>query len=221
MNIERYIAIGDVHGCHLELERLLQKVQPGSRDQVIMLGDLVNHGPDSRRAVDLARSVNAISLLGNHERRLLRFRLLGDERGLKAVDRATMAQLGPSEWEYLRRMTLFHHLPHLQTVFVHGGFLPGRDWATQDASVVTRIQVVDARGRPRKRSQSPGSPHWAELWRGPPFVVYGHTPRAQYKRLDWSIGIDTACVQGGKLTALIVPTGEVIQVPALHRYIRK
>lgn len=221
MNIERYIAIGDVHGCHEELETLLQKIQPGSRDQVVMLGDLVNHGPDSRGVLALARSVDAISLLGNHERRLLRHHLFGDQRGLKAVDRRTMAQLGPRDWDYLRRMRLFHHLPHLRTVFVHGGFLPGQDWRTQDASIVTRIQVVDDLGRPRKRSQSPGSPHWSELWRGPPFVVYGHTPRQQYERLDWSIGIDTACVQGGKLTALIIPTGEIIQVPALHRYIRK
>lgn len=221
MNVERYIAIGDVHGCHEELEELLTLVQPGSRDQVVMLGDLVNHGPDSRKTIAQARAVNAISLLGNHERRLLRYHLMGDARGLKKVDRQTMAQFGASEWKYLERMALFYHRPELQTVFVHGGFLPGQPWQIQDASIVTRIQVVDASGRPRKRADSPGSPHWSLLWQGPPFVVYGHTPRAQYERRKWSLGVDTACVQGGKLTACIIPSGEIFQVRARCRYLSK
>lgn len=183
------------------------------------MGDLVNNGPDSSRTLALARQAGGMCLLGNHERRLLHYHLTGNERGLKKADRATIAQLRDEDWQLLRRMPLYHHVPDLETVFVHGGFLPGRPWQTQEASIVTRVQVVDALGRPKKRSQSPGSPHWSELWSGPPFVVYGHTPRSHYKRRKWSIGIDTACVQGGALTAFILPAGEIVQVPARRRYI--
>jgi hypothetical protein len=191
------------------------------RDQVILLGDLINNGPDSRKTIALARSVNALSLLGNHERRLL-LHYLGHHAGrLKNADRETMRQLRPAEWDYLLKMRLFHYRPEIQTVFVHGGFLPGQPWQLQDASIVTRIQVIDPAGRPRKRSESPQSPHWSELWQGPPFVVYGHTPRPQCKRLQWSIGIDTGCVQGGRLSAFILPQGNLLQVPARSRYIRK
>ncbi len=221
MIFDRYIAIGDIHGCHAEFAELLHRLSPGPRDQLILLGDLVNNGPDSRKTIALARESHAICLLGNHERRLLRHRLHGDSRELKSADRATIAQLRPADWDFLARMRLFHHLPHLQTVFVHGGFLPHIPWQTQDASIVTRIQVVDAENRPRKRAQSRGSPHWSDLWRGPPFVVYGHTPRPQYRRLEWSIGIDTACVYGGKLTAFILPAGEIVQVSAHRSYIGK
>ncbi len=218
MSIERYIAIGDVHGCHEELHELLEKVNPGPRDQVIMLGDLVNNGPDSHRALVLAREVRAICLLGNHELRLLRYRRAGVSKKLKKTDLKTIPQLTDEDWDHLTRMMLHYYVPELETVFVHGGFLPNHPWMDQPASVVTRIQVVNELGRPRKRSQSPGSPHWSELWEGPPFVVYGHTPRPHYSRLKWSIGIDTACAQGGKLTAFILPAGEIVQVPARRPY---
>jgi serine/threonine protein phosphatase 1 len=216
---ERYIAIGDVHGCHEELETLLKKIGPGPRDQVVMLGDLVNHGPDSHRSLALARETDAICLLGNHERRLLLHRKTGMPRILKKVERETLAQLTEEDWRQLEKMALYHYVPELEAVFVHGGFLPGRPWQIQPADIVTRIQVVDERGRARKRSQSPGAPHWSQLWKGPPFVVYGHTPRPQYSRLQWSIGLDTACVQGGHLTAFILPEKKIVQVKARRSYI--
>lgn len=218
MKIERYIAIGDVHGCHEELQELLEKINPGPADQIVMLGDLVNHGPDSHRALTLAREAGAISLLGNHEHRLLLYRQTGDPKKLKKMDRRTLPQLTGEDWAYLEKMVLTYHIPQLETVFVHAGFLPDQPWEEQPAEVVTRIQVVDKRGRARKRSKKPGAPHWSTLWEGPPFVVYGHTPRTQYQRLEWSIGIDTACVQGGFLTAFILPAGEIVQVPARRPY---
>lgn len=208
-----------MHGCHEELRELLERIGPGSRDQVIMLGDLVNNGPDSHRSLALAREVNAVCLLGNHERRLLLHRRTGNQKLLKKIDRKTIQQLTAEDWSHLEKMVLTHHLPDLETVCVHGGFLPDRRWEAQAAETVTRIQVVDEKGKARKRAASPKSPHWSELWEGPPFVIYGHTPRAQYKRLKWSIGIDTACVQGGMLTAFVLPEEKIVQVAAKRPYI--
>jgi diadenosine tetraphosphatase ApaH/serine/threonine PP2A family protein phosphatase len=115
-------------------------------------------------------------------------------------------------------MPLTHELPELNTVFVHGGFLPGEPWQKQPASVVTRIQVIDTEGRPRKRADAPDGTLWAERWAGPPFVVYGHTPRPDIFKLKWSVGIDTACVLGGHLTAFILPERRFVQVRARRRY---
>lgn len=218
-NFKRHIAIGDVHGCHEELEELLEKIRPGPDDEIVMLGDLVNHGPDGSRCLKLAREANAICLLGNHELRLLNYRRTGDAKLLKRMDRKTVRKLTSDDWAQIENMPLHHHLPELRTVFVHAGFLPDRPWETQPAEIVTQIQVIDKRGRPRKRSKSPKSPHWSTRWRGPPFVVYGHTPRPTCFRLESSIGIDTACVYGGALTAYILPTDEIIQVPAHRSYV--
>jgi hypothetical protein len=101
---------------------------------------------------------------------------------------------------------------------VHGGFLPNRSWKDQPAEIVTRIQVVDKQGHPRKRTDCPTCPSWADLWKGPPQVVYGHTPRCDIHRTPWAIGIDTGCVMGGHLTACILPEVKFVQVRAHKVY---
>ncbi|MCA9079698.1 MAG: serine/threonine protein phosphatase [Planctomycetaceae bacterium] len=71
----RVLAIGDVHGCLDALETLADYVGFGSDDQLIMLGDYVDRGPDSKEVVDwvIERTLdgNCIPLLGNHEIMLL------------------------------------------------------------------------------------------------------------------------------------------------------
>jgi serine/threonine protein phosphatase 1 len=214
----RLIAIGDIHGCHLEFAELLTRIAPTKEDRIILLGDLVNRGPDSRKVIDLARQTAAAALLGNHELRLLKYRKTGDKRYIKDTDLETFQELRPSDWTYLESMSLTFEEPELSTVFVHGGFLPVGAWQKQPAEVVTRIQVVDRDGHLGKRADMPDAPAWADLWSGPPFVVYGHTPREEIYKLKWSVGIDTGCVLGGHLTAYVLPEKRFIQVKARQRY---
>ncbi len=214
----RLIAIGDIHGCHQEFAELLSLLQLTPIDRLILLGDLVNRGPDSHKVIELARANRAVSVVGNHELRLLKYRRTGDERVLKPHDHLTLAQLTASDWEYLEAMKLTIEEPALNTVFVHGGFLPNEPWQRQPAEVVTRIQVIDRDGQPRKRADASNGRLWADLWSGPPFVVYGHTPRPEVYKLKWSVGIDTACVLGGHLTAYILPEKRFVQVKARARY---
>jgi len=214
----RLIAIGDIHGCHQEFAELLERLSLTKDDRLILLGDLVNRGPDSCRVIDLARQYRAISLLGNHELRLLNYRRTKAAYNNKEADAETFSKLRPEDWTYLEAMPLTHYVEELNTVFVHGGFLPDEPWQRQTASVVTRIQVIDRDGQPRKRAEAPESPLWADLWNGPPFVVYGHTPRPEIYKLKWSVGIDTACVMGGHLTAYILPEKRFVQVKARRRY---
>lgn len=214
----RLIAIGDIHGCHQEFADLLQllKLEPG--DQLILLGDLVNRGPDSHRVVELARQHGAISLLGNHERRLLAARRNPDKVKVRDNEKPTYAQLDDADWAYLETMPLTHEVPELNMLFVHGGFLPDRPWREQGADIVTEVQVIDSDGRPCKRREAPEALPWADYWTGPPFVVYGHTPRADVYKLKWSLCLDTACAMGGQLTAFILPERRLVQVKARQRY---
>lgn len=213
----RLIAVGDIHGCHQEFADLLAQLALTSADRLILLGDLINRGPDSNRVIDLAREHATLALLGNHELRFLNCKRTGDEKHLRGGDFETFSKLRPSDWDYLESMALTHHEPELNTVFVHGGFLPDQPWQKQPANVVTRIQVL-ADGRPAKRSEAPDAPYWADVWSGPPFVVYGHTSRPEIYKLKWSVCIDTACVMGGALTALILPEKRYVQVRARRRY---
>ena len=214
----RLIAIGDIHGCPTEFEELLSKLDLHQHDRVILLGDLINRGPDSAKVIALARKHAKLSLLGNHELRLINYRKTGDPTHLKKSDYDTLKQLSSRDWSYMNAMPLTYHDREHGIVLVHGGFLPGQPWQQQPARVVTRIQVIDKEGAPRKRSEAPNAPHWSELWSGPPFVVYGHTSRPDVSRLKWSLGIDTSCAMGGSLTACILPEKKLVQVKAREKY---
>ena len=214
----RLIAIGDIHGCHKEFEDLLAKLDLANDDRVILLGDLINRGPDSAKVIALARQHAKFSLLGNHELRLLNYRKTGDPTHLKKSDYETMKQLSSRDWSYMAAMPLTYHDREHGIVLAHGGFLPEPVWHRQPARVVTRIQVIDKEGNPCKRSDAPTAPHWSQLWSGPPFVVYGHTSRSEVSRLKWSLGIDTACAMGGALTACILPERKIVQVRARETY---
>ncbi len=216
----RIIAIGDIHGCAREFAELLEKLAPGRHDRVVLLGDLINRGPDSAGVIALARKHAHVSLLGNHELRLLNYRRTGDPTHLRKADYETLKQLRRKDWEYLEAMPLTFHDREHDTVLVHGGFLPGIPWRRQPARVVTRIQVISPAGEPEKRSEFPRSPLWSTKWKGPPFVVYGHTPFPRPVRRRWSLGIDTGCAQGGALTACILPERKLVQVKAHEVYYR-
>lgn len=197
---------------------MLSRLALAKGDRLVLLGDLVNRGPNSAKVIDLALENHAISLLGNHELRLLKYRRTQDKKVLKDGDSDTLAMLRDEHWAYLETMVLWVEEPELNTVLVHGGFLPDEPWQRQTAEVVTRIQVVDSEGRPAKRADAPGSPAWADLWIGPPYVVYGHTPRPEVYKRKWSLGIDTACAQGGFLTAYELTEKRFFQVKARQRY---
>jgi hypothetical protein len=77
--VEGYDLIGDVHGCAMTLERLLQKlgyrkhqgVYENSKRRVIFVGDIIDRGPRIREALALVYSMvqkgSAHMVLGNHE----------------------------------------------------------------------------------------------------------------------------------------------------------
>jgi len=73
-------AIGDIHGHTEKLRAALAWIEAdgGPEAQVVVLGDLVDRGPDSRGVIDtliegIARGSNWTVLLGNHDRLFLDF----------------------------------------------------------------------------------------------------------------------------------------------------
>jgi serine/threonine protein phosphatase 1 len=74
----RYLAVGDIHGCHKALTTLAAFVPFQPDDVVIALGDYVNRGPDSRAVLDwlIANQmrINLVALRGNHEIMMLEAR---------------------------------------------------------------------------------------------------------------------------------------------------
>lgn len=71
----REIATGDIHGASASLCLLLSKISPQPTDHIILLGDLIDYGPDSRGVLDQLMALSAKTrvtlILGNHEERFL------------------------------------------------------------------------------------------------------------------------------------------------------
>lgn len=74
----RTIVIGDIHGCSNALQALLECVNPqAGKDQLVLLGDLFDRGPDSYRVFQNVQLLaerfgdGFVLLLGNHEDYLL------------------------------------------------------------------------------------------------------------------------------------------------------
>lgn len=69
--MSRTFAIGDIHGCDAAFESLLAMITPAPDDTLIILGDVIDRGPNSARVLDmllhLEANSNVVFVLGNHE----------------------------------------------------------------------------------------------------------------------------------------------------------
>jgi serine/threonine protein phosphatase 1 len=74
----RTLVIGDIHGCLLALDSLLDVVAPRPEDRLITLGDYVDRGPDSagvlNRLIALFEKGRLIPLRGNHDEMMVQAR---------------------------------------------------------------------------------------------------------------------------------------------------
>jgi hypothetical protein len=221
----RTIVVGDVHGCSSELETLLERVSFGQGDRLVMAGDLVARGPDSPGVLALVRQAGGRSVLGNHEAKLLAWR----ERGtpLRPVHMHVAEALTDEDWEMLGTMPLWLDLPEHGARVVHAGLLPGRPVEQSPRDALLTMRTVDAQGR--WSDSRDGGALWGTLYEGPPHVFFGHHAREDMQLWLHATGLDTGCVYGGHLTALVLGEGEparggesarerTVQVKARRRY---
>lgn len=222
-NTGKAYAIGDVHGCREELERLLSKLAPTPDDCLYFLGDLINRGPDSAGVLRLVRNLpNTRCILGNHELRLLKYRRNSNPTYLKPYDWDTIHQLSDDDWNFMASFERAIELPESGALLVHGGLAPWLHWQEHSIEMLTEIQTVNPTTREAgRRSHVTRGRSWQDLWPGPPFVLCGHTPRKEVYRTKSSLCIDTGCVYGGRLTACDIETQKIIQVKALDDYVVK
>lgn len=220
-SMQRTIVVGDVHGCFEELQLLLGKCGYLKGDRVVLAGDLVAKGPDSQAVVQFARENGILAVLGNHDAFAL-----GHRHEATKVDgvhgrRSYLAKLLPEDWAYLEALPLFLRLGSAQpggaeVVVVHAGAVPGHSLEEQKREHLLSLRSIDDTGAPTSRLLVHFP--WASKWRGPEQLVFGHDAVRGLQRFDFATGIDTGCVYGRMLSALVLPGGEIVQVQALRRY---
>jgi serine/threonine protein phosphatase 1 len=103
-----------------------------------------------------------------------------------------------------------------EALLVHGFFEPGVPLGSQRETVI--LGTLTGEGHLEKRLAAP----WYELYDGPKPIIVGHrdylgTGQPLVHR-DRVFGIDTGCCRGGRLTGLLLPSFELLSVPARQNY---
>jgi hypothetical protein len=215
--VAQTIVIGDVHGCRAELEALLSKLGPARDDALVFVGDLVARGPDSRGVLKLVRELSARVVLGNHEERLVKARAAKRDGSpppkMGKTHQSLFEELEADDWAMLEALPLWLDLPDAGLRVVHAGVVPGLAMERQDPWVLTHVRSLGEDGEPSSKWGTP----WGKSYVGPPHVVFGHNARKHPQVHPHATGLDTACVYGGALTALVLPAGAAIPGPADRR----
>jgi hypothetical protein len=202
--MQRLIVVGDVHGCSSELDALLDQLAVTSTDQLALVGDLVAKGPNSRLVLKLVRELGAAVAVGNHEQRLLEARAAKREgRPLPKLDSTherLLGELTDDDWAMLEALPLWLDLGERYRV-VHAGIVPGVPMPEQDPYHLTHLRSISESGQPSTK----WGPPWGARYTGPPHIVFGHNARRDPQLHPHATGLDTGCVYGGALTALVVP----------------
>jgi diadenosine tetraphosphatase ApaH/serine/threonine PP2A family protein phosphatase len=215
------IIIGDVHGCADELALLLRVCGAGTDDEVVLVGDLVAKGPDSRGVLALVGEIGARAVRGNHDARVLSWRA-AQKQGVPepplSLTHLTVARsLDEREWAMLDGLPLFLRLPQHNALVVHAGLMPGVPVEVQDPELLMNMRSIGPDGSGTKVPDE--GVLWGSLWRGPELVVFGHHASRGLQQHRLAIGLDTGCVYGGSLTAYVLPEGRFVSVPARRQYV--
>ena len=94
----RFAAIADVHGNHLALDAVLADIRANGIRDVVNLGDMASGPLDARRTMDRLMALDAVHVLGNHDRWLI-------DRPVEkmgAWERPAYAQLDAGHLDWLR-----------------------------------------------------------------------------------------------------------------------
>jgi diadenosine tetraphosphatase ApaH/serine/threonine PP2A family protein phosphatase len=223
---DNIVLLGDIHGCLDQLMNLY-KYFPSGRNAIVPLGDLVDRGPFSGEVVRyLAKDRNTYVVMGNHDNGHVRYenhklngtacRMNKKESFLK-----THEELLPEDIAFLASCPQgFTWKSH---VFVHAGVVPDYGVNMQTKGFVCTRFVELKNGRYEMSGtwqdenkvwqHKPEAKRWSEVYTGeikglspekPWKIVYGHANLDDILIENGTYGIDTGCVFGRSLTAMVI-----------------
>jgi diadenosine tetraphosphatase ApaH/serine/threonine PP2A family protein phosphatase len=100
----RFAAIADVHGNYLALEAVLADIRGQGISDIVNLGDMLSGPLDARRTIEILMTLDAVHVLGNHDRYLLD----RPPEKMGSWDRPAHAQLDATHLDWLRAQPKTH-----------------------------------------------------------------------------------------------------------------
>lgn len=197
----RIFAISDIHGCLKTFKALLRQLNLRFEDQIVLVGDYVDRGPDSKGVIDYILELqkngfNIIPLRGNHEEMMIKGLRNSEARfdwlrngGTETADSYLVNDkitIPNTHLQFLEDLPYFRYTD--QFIFVHAGLNMKLLEPLED-----KHSMLWIRG-------------WYERidrqWLGNRIIVHGHTPMPKVK-IEFSlknldrlpvINIDAGCV---------------------------
>jgi hypothetical protein len=228
---------------------LLEKIFLKETDTLVFIGDLIDKGPDSvsvvKRYAALKSKYDVKLILGNHEEKFLRYLKhiengTGKEKEMKGTEEFPflIQNLNKNEIDCIRDSWYVLHFPEIGYVALHGGlvgnisfnfpadyhYLKHNPKEYKGLELITKTRYLSPEGKfVGLGEEKEGDQFWADTYDGKyGKIVFGHQPFMQdgVKEFPFAAGIDSACVFGGKLTAMIIENNNrsYIQVKALRTY---
>jgi len=207
----RTIAFGDIHGCLSALETLLAAINPQREDTLVLLGDYVDRGPQSREVIErlmaLQRECCLVPLLGNHDELMVQvcdgrqevyidWLMFGGNATLESYGTLRPEDIPSAHIEFLRNCRLFYESD--RHFFLHGNYIAELSLGIQPRKTLLWESL---------KVRLPG-PHCSGKT-----AIVGHTSQKNGEILDLGYlkCIDTCCYGQGFLTALDVASGQIWQ----------
>lgn len=218
---DRYYCIGDIHGRLDLYEALIEGIERDdasldpANTQVVLLGDLIDRGPDSagviQRTREWQRERNVRVLAGNHEEMLLeayeRPEVL--RHFLKHGGRETILSYGITRKEFngLDIDALFERVPQLipqadiDYIREFEEYIVAGDYLFVHAGIDPAVPIEEQSRRDMLWIRERFLDHEGPLEK---VVVHGHTIFDSVLDCGNRIGIDTGAFRSGMLTALVL-----------------
>lgn len=208
----RVLAVGDIHGCLTAFETLLECMAPRPEDEIVLLGDYVDRGPNSKGVIDcilhLKEAHHLVCLMGNHDELMLKARQgmadlsawlsFGGDKTLESYrppgQKSFLTDVPATHWSFLESCLDYYETE--SHIFVHAMVKHHLPLNRQDKLWLRWQKLEDP------------LPHISGK-----IVVCGHTAQKSGNPLDLRhvLCIDTYVYGTGWLTGLDVLSGEIWQ----------
>jgi len=198
----RKFAISDIHGCRKTFEALLDQIGLTTEDELYLLGDYIDRGPDSKGVIDYIWQLQTDGyrlhcLRGNHEEMMLasmidkRYRenwigFNGGAETIRSFEAKSWVDIPENYLVFLHELE--YYLEVDDYILVHAGLDFENDTPFEDKEALIWIR------------------NWYESidydWLGDRIIVHGHTPQPSTNTKDMLknieelqvVDIDNGCV---------------------------
>ncbi len=217
----RQFVISDIHGCLKTFKKLLASFDYTKEDELYLLGDYIDRGPDSKGVIDhiwelQAQGYQVHCLKGNHEEMMIDalkedtehfpfWYRQGGKETLESFHCHHPSEIEDRYWQFLNNLP--HYFEVGRYILVHAGLNFRAEAPLEDKTAMLWIR------------------NWYEqvdkAWLGDRIIVHGHTPTTR-ENIDWLAArmdhfrvmvVDNGCVykdaQLGTLCGLELKSQEV------------